>query len=243
MVGGRRGAFPHAPRPAVINELSEGNQMNFQSSMGRLASTEGVKLAKITVMLPIKSRIFSQLLEATRKGAGQLSPKVWKPEILLAYCDQLDTAKRVVLGSVATGLQCSAWIAFAKMAAVLMATDDRELLAWVCRSCEILAGSLNAQAPTTAEILQRVADDLKVQLGVENCACDTCVAVAGIKATEAAIDATAHTLEEYESLMAQLRRDANALIASIMLDVPVVATGSVGPESKAQMSHGRHELN
>lgn len=219
--------------------------MNIASSLERIATVEAAKLAGIQVILPVKGTIFKSLIEATRKGTGHLSPKVWKHELLLGYCDQMSTEgiQQVIAQSDATGLKCSAWVAFAKIAAVLVGTDDRGLLAWCCRSCELLAQTLNDRTPAIAETLQRVADDLKTHLGVERCACDTCVAVAGIRATEAAIDATAHTLEEHEALMAQLRKGANDLIDSITKDVPIAGTGSIGPQINAQVAHARHELN
>jgi hypothetical protein len=232
------------PRGPPFN-LKGFNSMNIASSLERIATVEAAKLSGIQVVLPVKGSTFKDLLEATRKGTAHLSPKVWKQELLLSYCNQMsiDGIQQIISHSDATGLRCSAWIAFAKIAAVLVGTEDRGLLAWCCRSCELLAHTLNDRTPAIAETLQRVADDLKLHLGVANCACDTCVAVVGVRLAEAAIDAAPRDVDAWMPLVDDLRNNVAALIESIASAKPTVSTGPTDPKTEPRMFHPQCELN
>jgi hypothetical protein len=219
--------------------------MSLPKTMEGIANTEAVRLASMKVVLPIKKEMLGDVLLVTRRGAAKLSPKIWQPKQLLDYCDKMEKTLEhpAIAASVHTGIELSAWLAFAQLAAVLMETYDRQILGWVVRSCDVIAESINRRAPLTAETLSSLAGDLREQLGIKECACSTCIAVAAVHAAVAKLDADGHTLEEWAPLVDELRKATRELIESIKTPVQVQSEATPMPPVPATSGYHVRELN
>jgi hypothetical protein len=214
--------------------------MSLPKTMEGIANTEAARLASMKVVLPIKKQMLGDVLLVTRRGAAKLSPKVWQPKQLLDYCDKMEKTLEhpAIAAATHTGIELNAWLAFAQLAAVLIETYDRQMLGWVVRSCDVMAQAINQRAPLTAETLSSLAGELREQLGIKECACSTCVAVAAVHAAEAKLDGDGHTLEEWVPLVAELRTATRELIESIK--TPVQVQSEARPMPTVPVTSGYH---